>query len=152
MCSVSFVGQSFSTLVTGGTGFLGRHLVERLLAAGRSVTILGRTPAPDLEKRGVRFIRASLDDATAVAAACTGIDTIFHVAAKVGVWGPYQEVFKTNVLGTRALLDWMAAEGEAMSVCLVGEPTCPAVLGEAMKIGRRGSLKSRCHQQSHLIL
>ena len=45
--------------------------------------------------------------------------------------------------GTRALLDWMAAEGEAMSVCLVGEPTCPAVLGEAMKIGRRGSLTAR---------
>ena len=42
--------------------------------------------------------------------------------------------------GTRALLDWMAAEGEAMSVCLVGEPTCPSTLGEAMKIGRRGSL------------
>jgi succinyl-diaminopimelate desuccinylase len=42
--------------------------------------------------------------------------------------------------GTCALLDWMKAEGEAMSVCLVGEPTCPTVLGEAMKIGRRGSL------------
>ena len=111
MCSVSFVGQSFSTLVTGGTGFLGRHLVERLLAAGRTVTILGRTPAPDLEKRGVRFIRASLDDATAVAAACAGIDTIFHVAAKVGVWGPYQEFFKTNVLGTRALLDGARTHG-----------------------------------------
>lgn len=42
--------------------------------------------------------------------------------------------------GTRALLDWMAAEGEAMSVCLVGEPTCPDRLGQMMKIGRRGSL------------
>ena len=42
--------------------------------------------------------------------------------------------------GTVALLDWMAAEGEAMSVCLVGEPTCPDALGDAMKIGRRGSL------------
>jgi succinyl-diaminopimelate desuccinylase len=42
--------------------------------------------------------------------------------------------------GTVALLDWMEAEGEAMSVCLVGEPTCPTTLGEAMKIGRRGSL------------
>lgn len=42
--------------------------------------------------------------------------------------------------GTVALLDWMAAESEAMSVCLVGEPTCPERLGEAMKIGRRGSL------------
>ena len=44
--------------------------------------------------------------------------------------------------GTVALLDWMAANSEAMSVCIVGEPTCPDVLGEAMKIGRRGSLNA----------
>jgi succinyl-diaminopimelate desuccinylase len=42
--------------------------------------------------------------------------------------------------GTTALLDWMAANNETMSVCLVGEPTCPDVMGEAMKIGRRGSM------------
>lgn len=42
--------------------------------------------------------------------------------------------------GTTALLDWMKANNEAMSVCLVGEPTCPDVMGEAMKIGRRGSM------------
>ncbi|TQS73672.1 succinyl-diaminopimelate desuccinylase [Rhodobacteraceae bacterium] len=42
--------------------------------------------------------------------------------------------------GTRALLDWMAAEDEAMSVCLVGEPTCPETMGEMIKIGRRGSI------------
>ncbi len=42
--------------------------------------------------------------------------------------------------GTRALLDWMADQGEAMSVCLVGEPTCPERMGQMIKIGRRGSL------------
>ena len=42
--------------------------------------------------------------------------------------------------GTTALLDWMAAEGERMDVCLVGEPTCPETMGEMMKIGRRGSM------------
>jgi succinyl-diaminopimelate desuccinylase len=42
--------------------------------------------------------------------------------------------------GTVALLDWMKARGEAMSVCLVGEPTCPDRMGEMMKIGRRGSM------------
>lgn len=42
--------------------------------------------------------------------------------------------------GTVALLDWMALQGEAMDVCLVGEPTCPDTLGEMMKIGRRGSM------------
>ena len=104
MCFVCFV-VSPSVLVTGGTGFLGRRLVERLLAEGRAVTVLGRTPAPDLEKRGVRFIRASLDDASAVAGACAGIGTIFHTAAKVGVWGRYADFYRTNVLGTRALLE-----------------------------------------------
>lgn len=42
--------------------------------------------------------------------------------------------------GTCALLDWMATEGERMSVCLVGEPTCPDRMGDMMKIGRRGSM------------
>ena len=45
-----------------------------------------------------------------------------------------------SVDGTMALLDWMALQGERMSHCLVGEPTCPDVMGEMMKIGRRGSL------------
>lgn len=42
--------------------------------------------------------------------------------------------------GTTELLDYMDAEGEKMSVCLVGEPTCPSEMGDMMKIGRRGSL------------
>jgi len=45
--------------------------------------------------------------------------------------------------GTVAILDWMKGAGEAMSVCLVGEPTCPERLGDMMKIGRRGSLTCR---------
>jgi nucleoside-diphosphate-sugar epimerase len=98
-------------LVTGGTGFLGRRLVERLLAAGRPVTVLGRTPAPDLERQGARFIRASLDDAAVVAAACAGVGTVFHVAARVGVWGRYEDFFRVNVLGTRAVLAGCRAHG-----------------------------------------
>lgn len=42
--------------------------------------------------------------------------------------------------GTIAILDWMAAEGETMTACLVGEPTCPNEMGDMMKIGRRGSM------------
>ncbi len=100
-----------STLVTGGTGFLGRRLVERLLAADRPVIVLGRTPAPDLEARGVRFVRASLDDSAAVQAACAGMETIFHTAAKVGVWGRQDDFHRTNVLGTRALLEGARTHG-----------------------------------------
>lgn len=49
--------------------------------------------------------------------------------------------------GTLALLDWMAANGERMSHCLVGEPTCPERMGEMIKIGRRGSLTARISAQ-----
>jgi 2-alkyl-3-oxoalkanoate reductase len=105
------VPVSSSVLVTGGTGFLGRRLVERLLGEGRRVTVLGRTPAPELEARGARFVRASLDDAAAVRGACAGIDSVFHVAAKVGVWGRYDDFFRTNVLGTRALLEGCRVHG-----------------------------------------
>lgn len=49
--------------------------------------------------------------------------------------------------GTVALLDWMRAEGERMSVCLVGEPTCPDRFGEMMKIGRRGSMTVQVEAQ-----
>ena len=68
------------------------------------MTVLGRNAAPDLERRGARFVRGALDDAKAIAVACTGVETVFHVAAKVGVWGRYDDFFRTNVLGTRAVL------------------------------------------------
>jgi len=100
-----------TTLVTGGTGFLGRRLVGRLLGEGRRVLVLARTPAPDLEAQGVHFVRASLNDADAVRRACQNVDTVFHVAARVGVWGSYEEYFQTNVLGTRALLEGCRAHG-----------------------------------------
>jgi succinyl-diaminopimelate desuccinylase len=45
--------------------------------------------------------------------------------------------------GTLAILDWMAFNGERMTHCLVGEPTCPHEMGDMMKIGRRGSLTAK---------
>jgi nucleoside-diphosphate-sugar epimerase len=98
------VDHSSQALVTGGTGFLGRRIVDRLLAQGRQVTVLARRRAADLETRGVRFVCASLEDADAVTEACRGVSTVFHSAAKVGVWGAYDDFFRSNVLGTRALL------------------------------------------------
>lgn len=75
------------------------------------MSVFARSPSPELEARGVRFVRASIDDAAAVRAACAGVETVFHVAARVGVWGRYDEFFRANVLGTRALLAGCHAHG-----------------------------------------
>lgn len=90
---------------------MGRRIVDRLLSQGRSVTVVGRTPAPDLERRGVRFVSASVEDAAAMRAACEGMESVFHVAAKVGVWGRYSDFFRVNVLGTRAVIAGCRAHG-----------------------------------------
>ncbi len=91
-------------VVTGGTGFLGRRIVERLRGEGRAVTVLARRPLSELEALGVRVIAGSIEDEGAVDQAVRGAGTVFHVAAKVGVWGDHEAFFRTNVLGTRTLL------------------------------------------------
>ncbi|OWY00687.1 succinyl-diaminopimelate desuccinylase [Thioclava sp. F1Mire-8] len=91
---------------------------------------------------GVMWGRGATDMKTAVAAfAAAAVDFVTERppegAVILAITGDEEGPGRD---GTRALLDWMKAEGEAMSVCLVGEPTCPNEMGEMMKIGRRGSL------------
>ncbi|OIR15087.1 3 beta-hydroxysteroid dehydrogenase/delta 5--_4-isomerase [mine drainage metagenome] len=98
-------GMNDPVLVTGGTGFLGKRLVLRLRAQGRRVIVLARHVSPELEAAGVRCVTGSIEDAAAVDRAVQGAATVFHVAAKVGVWGPNEAFFRANVLGTRTVID-----------------------------------------------
>lgn len=91
-------------LVTGGGGFLGGAIVRRLVERGDEVTSLSRGSYPALEALGVRHVRADLGDAAAVREAVAGHDTVFHVAALAGVWGPRADFWRANVEGTRNLL------------------------------------------------
>jgi succinyl-diaminopimelate desuccinylase len=93
-------------------------------------------------KDGYLYGRGSTDMKSGVAAfAAAAIDFVQNTppdgAVVLAITGDEEDI---ALDGTVALLDWMKANNEAMSACLVGEPTCPSEMGEAMKIGRRGSL------------
>jgi nucleoside-diphosphate-sugar epimerase len=92
-------------LVTGGGGFLGGAIVRQLLARGDDVRSFSRGDYPELRELGVEVCRGDLADAEAVAAAALGCDIVFHTAAKAGIWGPYQDYYRANVIGTQNVID-----------------------------------------------
>ena len=98
-------------VVTGGGGFLGRRLVQMLLADGADVTSVSRSSYPELEALGVRCVQANLGQAKSCHAAIQGADVVFHVAAKAGYWGPRAGYWKANVEGTRNVLEACRAAG-----------------------------------------
>jgi nucleoside-diphosphate-sugar epimerase len=92
--------------VTGGTGFVGRALVRRLLAEGAQVRVLAR-PSPrvdGLEKTGVEVVRGDLSDAAAIGRAVEGTDVVYHTGAKVEGHGSRDQFFEVNVGGTERVL------------------------------------------------
>lgn len=90
--------------VTGGGGFIGKALVRALLQQGCEVVVIGRNPYPDLQGLGVSCLQGDIRDRSFLKRACTGCATVFHVAAKAGIWGPRQEYFAINTLGTENVL------------------------------------------------
>ncbi|PID73784.1 MAG: 3-beta hydroxysteroid dehydrogenase [Desulfobacterales bacterium] len=98
-------------LVTGGGGFLGRAIVRRLREAGIAVRTFSRSRYPELEELGAEQIRGDLGDADAAAAACAGMTTVFHTAAKAGVWGPPDAYHRANTAGTEHIIAGCRAAG-----------------------------------------
>ena len=91
-------------LVTGGGGFLGRAIARKLLDRGGPVRNLARGAYPELDGWGVESLRGDVADPQAVDGAVAGCDVVFHVAARVGAWGPRSEYHRTNVTGTDNVL------------------------------------------------
>ena len=92
-------------LVTGGGGFLGRYIVEQLLDEGYEVRVFCRGSYPELTKIGAEVFRADLQNREKVIQACESIDIVFHVAAKAGFWGKWEEYYNANVVGTQNIID-----------------------------------------------
>lgn len=99
-------------LVTGGGGFLGGAIVDQLLARGETVRSISRGAYPELEEKGVQCFQADLaTDTEALHDAADGCDVVFHVAAKAGIWGAYDDYFQANVVATRNVMDACKAQG-----------------------------------------
>lgn len=92
-------------LVTGGGGFLGSSIVRMLLGRGITVRSLQRSDCPGLKKLGVEIICGDISDRDTVINAAEGCDVIFHVAARAGVWGDYDDYYQCNVTGTKNVID-----------------------------------------------
>jgi nucleoside-diphosphate-sugar epimerase len=98
-------------LVTGGGGFLGRHIVRMLMKQGHEVVAYQRSGQPDMEGYGVEVQQGSLLESEPLRAALRGCDAVIHTAAKAGVWGSRRDYFATNLEGTRHLLRLMEEAG-----------------------------------------
>lgn len=101
-------------LVTGGTGFVGSHIVRVLVKAGHEVRVLHRTTSRLDALAGLPFESAigGLTDRDALRMACEGCDWVFHVAAVADYWrSDVVEMFEANVEGTREVLKAARAAG-----------------------------------------
>lgn len=92
-------------LITGGSGFLGRALARDLIAAGYEVRISTRGDVARVRVPGADVVQAAFEDAASLRRACDGCRRVFHVAARVGTWGPYEAFYRDNVLATKGLIE-----------------------------------------------
>jgi len=101
-------------LVTGGTGILGSHLVESLVARGYDVRALVRKTSDTghLETTGAELVYGDVTDYDSLSAAVKGVDIVFHAASRVTPgWGEWKDFESTIVKGTENLLRASAEAG-----------------------------------------
>jgi nucleoside-diphosphate-sugar epimerase len=102
-----------TVFVTGGSGFIGGRLIERLIADGHAVRGLARSDAAAgrIRERGGEPVPGDLADVAAMRAGATGAELAFHAAATLGDWGTREEFERGNVIGTRNVLSACADAG-----------------------------------------
>lgn len=99
--------------VTGGSGFVGSHLIEQLIRRGDSVRALAR-PTSDhafLKSLGAEIVVGDIESADSLRDACVDCDVCYHAAARVDMVGSEEDFRRTTIDGTRDLLRSAAASG-----------------------------------------
>ncbi len=99
-------------IVTGGGGFVGKAICLALRKEGHEVIAIARNSYPELESAGVGVIQADISiKREFYSYVFSGADGVFHVASKVDMWGRYEDFFRTNVLGTRNIIQACREQG-----------------------------------------
>jgi nucleoside-diphosphate-sugar epimerase len=95
-----------AAFVTGGSGFIGGALIERLRSEGWDVRALARSQAAEqkVRERGAVPVPGDLDNQELMREGATGADVAFHAAAKVGDWGDPADFERLNVRGTEHVI------------------------------------------------
>jgi dTDP-L-rhamnose 4-epimerase len=117
-----------SVLVTGGAGFIGSHLVDRLLAGGYSVRVLDSLEAqvhgssPGHRNAGAEYVEGSVLDRELLAESLRGVERVVHLAAQVGVGQSMYQMahyVRENCLGTATLLELLAERKDSVGTLVV---------------------------------
>ncbi len=97
--------ENENILVIGGGGFLGSYIVEELKKNNcANIAIFGRNPNPKFKLQEIEVIKGDLRNPQDVYKVCEHRTTIFHVAAKAGVWGKWKDYYDINVQGTKNVI------------------------------------------------
>lgn len=118
-------------LVTGGGGYLGRHIAAQLLARGDEVWVLGRRRYPAVEALGAQGVVCDLGrDDPALTEAVRGMAVVFHAAALPPNWGTRETFWATNVEGTERVIA-ACREAGVPRLVYTGSPSCTFDGGDA---------------------
>lgn len=144
-------------LVTGGGGFLGRYIVEQLLARGDRVRSFGRGDYPELAAMGVEVVRGDIRDRNAISAACESINCVFHTAAIAGIGGIWNDYVRINFEGTRHVIIGCRAHRvprliytSSPSIVFSGEDQCG--VNESVRSGYDWLYSNRSHYSLSKII
>jgi dTDP-L-rhamnose 4-epimerase len=149
-------------LITGGAGFIGSHLIDRLLEAGRDVRVLDSIEeqvhgsGKGLRNPGAEYVDGSVLDRDAIDRCLDGVDSVVHLAAQVGVGQSAYEIYKyvnENCTGTAVLLERLAevrdrlgalVVASSMSIYGEGKYACDGCGGDDVPVTRtRAQLEAR---------